>query len=161
MKLISSWATGDFKLIVDGQETAALKYANWLSGKAKAVVKGDEIEIKAKGIWSSTFEIYKNGISAGDITYNISGNMIIRIVRTDGKELKYSLKNSGIWKLSFEVYNEDEQLQFSLITSGKWNKLNYDYEVEMADFDSEIDIEELLIYCGYATNLYLAITSAT
>lgn len=160
MKIISSSGKGNFKLTKNDKEICELVYNNWFSGKAKTVINGNNIEIKPKNIWTSKVDIYKNETNIGDITFNLKGQIVIRLENSNGAECNYVLKNMAKWKLKFEVLNESEKLQFSLNSVNNWSKLNYDYDVEMADFDEEIDIEELSVYCGYATNLYLAMISA-
>ncbi|MEQ8924303.1 MAG: hypothetical protein RLO81_00745 [Fulvivirga sp.] len=160
MKIVSSSGKGNFKLTDRNKEICELVYNNWFSDKAKTVLNGNNIEIKPKNIWTSKVDIYKNNTNIGDITFNLKGQMIIRLEKSNGTECNYVLKNMAKWKLKFEVYNESETLQFSLISVNNWSKLNYDYDIEMADFNSEFEIEELLVYCGYASNLYLAIISA-
>lgn len=160
MKIVSSSGKGNFKLIEKNSEICELVYTNWFSEKAKTVLNGNNIEIKPKNIWTSKVDIYKNDTNIGDITFNLKGQMIIRLEKSNGTECNYVLKNKAKWKLKFEVYNESETLQFSLNSVNNWSKLNYDYDIEIADFNSEFDIKELLVYCGYATNLYLAIISA-
>ncbi|WP_348661552.1 aminotransferase [Croceibacter atlanticus] len=160
MKIISSSGKGNFKLIKNDDEVCELVYTNWFSEKAKAVLNGNNIEVKPKNIWTSKVDIFKNKSQIGDITFNLKGHMVIRLEKENGKEFNYLLKNKAKWKLRFEVFNESEAHQFSLNSVNKWTKLNYDYDVEMADYNSEFEIEELLIYCGYAANLYLAIISA-
>ena len=160
MKIISSSGKGNFKLKQEDKEICELVYNNWFSGKARTVINGNNIEIKPKNIWTSKVDIYKNETAIGDITFNLKGQMVIRLEKSDGTECNYVLKNMAKWKLKFEVLNESEKLQFSLNSVNNWSKLNYDYDVEMADFDTEFDIEELLVYCGYAANLYLALISA-
>ncbi|OSS37859.1 hypothetical protein C723_3138 [Christiangramia flava JLT2011] len=86
--------------------------------------------------------------------------MIIRLENPNGKEFNFVLKNRSKYRVKFEVYNESKTLQFSLNSVNNWSKLNYDYNIELADINSEFELNELLVYCGYATNLYLAIISA-
>lgn len=160
MHIVSSSGKGNFKITEKNSEICELVYTNWFSEKAKTMLNGNQIEIKPKNIWTSKVDIYKNGTNIGDITFNLKGQMIIRLEKSNGTECHYVLKNKAKWKLKFEVYNASETLQFSLHSVNNWNKLNYDYAIEMADYDSEFDIKELLVYCGYATNLYLAIISA-
>jgi len=160
MKIISSSGKGNFKLIKKDEEVCELVYKNWFSEKAKTSLNGNKIEIKPKNIWTSKVDIFKNESQIGDITFNLKGHMVIRLTKPDGNEFNYLLKNKGKWKLRFEVFNESEIHQFSLKSVNIWTKLNYDYDVEMADYNSEFEIEELLIYCGYAANLYLAIISS-
>ncbi|MDT0685925.1 aminotransferase [Autumnicola psychrophila] len=160
MKIVSSSGKGNFKIIKNDQEVCELVYNNWFSDKAQTVLNRNNIEIKPKNIWTSKVDIFTNKKKIGDITFNLKGHMVIRLEKEDSKEYNYLLKNKAKWKLRFEVYNESEILQFSLNSVNKWNKLNYDYNVEVADYNSEFELEELLIYCGYAANLYLAIISA-
>ncbi|MBT8283462.1 MAG: aminotransferase [Muriicola sp.] len=161
MQIVSSSGKGNFKLTENNREICELVYKNWFSENAKTEIDGNDIEIKPKNIWTSRVDIYKNQNIIGDITFNLKGHMVIRLEKENGKEFNYLLKNKAKWKLRFEVFNESEILQFSLNSVNNWTKLNYDYDVEMANYDSEFAFEELLIYCGYAANLYLAIIGAS
>lgn len=60
MKIISSSGKGNFKLIKNDDEVCELVYTNWFSEKAKAVLNGNNIEIKPKNIWTSKVDIFKN-----------------------------------------------------------------------------------------------------
>lgn len=160
MKITSSSGKGNFKLTKNKEEICELVYNNWFSGKAKTVLNGNNIEIKPKNIWTSRVEIYKNKNKIGDITFNLKGHMVIRLTKSDGEEFNYLLKNKAKWKLRFEIFNESNTHQFSLNSVNDWTKLNYDYDIEMVDYNSKFEIEELVVYCGYAANLYLAIISA-
>ena len=160
MKIVSSSGKGDFKLIEENKVICELVYENWFSGKAKTIIVGNKIEIKPKNIWTSKVDIFKNENKIGDISFSLKGYMVISLVKPNGTEISYVLKNKDKWKLQFGAYNENEILQFSMVSANNWKKLNYNYYVEMAEYDSSIKIEELLIYMGYAANLYLAIINA-
>ncbi|NNE13656.1 MAG: aminotransferase [Saprospiraceae bacterium] len=160
MKIESTSGKGNFRLIKNSQEVCELIYNNWFSDKAKTVLNGNNIEIKPKNIWTSKVDIYRNDKNIGDITFSLKGYMIIRLQNSKGTELNFVMKNKAKWKLKFEIYNESDILQFALKSVNDWTKLNYDYDIEIANYDSEFQLEELLIYCGYAANLYLAIISA-
>ena len=160
MKIISSSGKGNFKLIKNNVEICELVYKNWFSETAKTSLNGNNIEIKPKNIWTSRVDIFKNEVNIGDITFNLKGQMVIRLIKPNGKELNYVLKNRAQWKLRFDIFNESDVHQFSLNSTNTWTKLNYDYDIEMKEYDSEFEIEELLLYCGYAANLYLAIIGA-
>lgn len=160
MKIISTAVSGGFKLVNDKEEICELVYNNWFSGKAKTVINRNSIEIKPKNIWTSRVDIFKNERKIGDITFNLKGHMVIRLMKPNGEECNFLLKNKAKWKLRFEVFNESNSHQFSLNSVNKWTKLNYDYDIEMAEYNSEFAIEELIVYCVYAANLYLAIISA-
>lgn len=156
MKIISSSGKGNFKLIKNDEEICELVYKNWFSETAKTSLNGNNIEIKPKNIWTSRVDIFKNEIKIGDITFTLKGHMVIRLIKPNGKEFNYVLKNKAQWKLRFDVFDESGVHQFSLNSTNTWTKLNYDYDIEMKEYDSEFEIEELLLYCGYAANLYLA-----
>ncbi|WP_375324273.1 aminotransferase [Flagellimonas sp. GZD32] len=160
MKISSSSGKGNFKLTKDKEEICELIYNNWFSGKATTVLKGNKIEIKPKNIWTSSVEIHKNESKIGDITFNLKGQMVIRLSKPDGEEFNYVMKNKAKWTLKFDVFDASNELQFSLNSVNKWTKLNYDYDIEMERENPEFDMEELALYCGYAANLYLAIVSA-
>lgn len=160
MKIKSTSGKGNFKLTKNNQEICELIYKNWFSGKAKTNINGNNIEIKPKNIWTSKVEIYKNDKNIGDITFNLKGYMVIRLQIPKETEINYVMKNRSKSKLKFEVYDESDNLQFTLKSVNTWTKLNYDYDIQMDKYNSEVGIEELLIYCGYAANLYLAIISA-
>jgi len=160
MKIVSSSGKGNFKLTKNDKEICELVYSNWFSDEAKTVLNGNNIEIKPKNIWTSKVDINKNDNNIGDITFNLKSQMIIRLENPNRKEFNFVLKNRSKYRVKFEVYNESKTLQFSLNSVNNWSKLNYDYNIELADFNSEFELNELLVYCGYATNLYLAIISA-
>ncbi len=147
-------------MIKNDEEICELVYKNWFSETAKTSLNGNNIEIKPKNIWTSRVDIFKNEAKIGDITFNLKGQMVIRLIKSYGKELNYVLKNRAQWKLRFDIFNESDVHQFSLNSTNTWTKLNYDYDIEMKEYDSEFEIEELLLYCGYAANLYLAMIGA-
>lgn len=160
MKIISSSAIGNFKLIDRDQEIYELEYNNLFSQKAKTEFNGNIIEIRPKSIWTSKASIYKNQKEIGDISMNLKGQIVIKLLTAKGNEFNFFMKNKGLWNPKFKVFNDAKVLQFSLNSANNWKKLNYDYTIEMAEFRSEFDFKELLIYCGYAANLYLALISA-
>ncbi|MEL4308014.1 aminotransferase [Joostella sp. CR20] len=159
MKIISTATKGNFKIMDESTEVSELVYASWFSGKASATIGEISFELKPKNIWASKIDIYKNSNIIGDITFNLKGHMVIQLSENN-KEFSYIMKNNALWTLKFEVFDENEVLQFNLNSEGKWSKLKYDYQVEMDAFNNNIPLEELLIYCGYASNLYLALISA-
>lgn len=149
----------DFKLLHDDKIVADVVYKNWLTGKAQATVNNSLIWLSPKNIWTSKIRIIKDDEEVGEITFTLRGTMVITL-EVNGKEINYVLKNVSKLKLELNVYNDAEELQFTMKSKGKWNKLNYDYKIKMADFNNAVDLDELLVYCGYTANLYLAIISS-
>ncbi|APU67609.1 hypothetical protein C723_3402 [Christiangramia flava JLT2011] len=45
-------------------------------------------------------------------------------------------------------------------SENKWSKLNYDFHIDILNSNLTINYNELVIYCGYAANLYLKMISA-
>lgn len=160
MKIVSTSGKGNFKLIKNDEEICELVYKNWFSEKAKTTLNDNNIEIKPKNIWTSRVDILKNEIKIGDITFNLKGHIVIKLIKSNDKEFNYLLKANSQRKLSFDILNESNVIQFSLNSKNTWTKLNYDYDIEIKDYDSEFELEEIIIYCGYAANLYLSIIGA-
>lgn len=160
MKIVSNSHRGDFQLVEDSVQILEMKYNNWFSGKAQAFFKGQHLEIKPKNLWSSKFNICKNGKEAGSIVFNMSGKINIRIKNEEGQELSFILKPKGMLKLRFELLDEAETSVLMLSTVNYWSKLRYDYQVELGEMIPELDVQELLIYCGYAANLYMTMMGA-
>ncbi|UBM60137.1 hypothetical protein LAG90_05715 [Marinilongibacter aquaticus] len=159
MRIISSAGKGDFILQETDQKICEMHYKNWFSGSAHTRLKGNQIELSPKNVWANKVRIHKNGRIIGDIAFNLRAQMIIRLETEEEKDIRYILKNKGSMKARFQVYNESEALQFTLLSEWVWKKFRYNYEIEFADFDERIDRDELLAYCGYAANLYFALIS--
>lgn len=160
MKIESVSAKGNFKLIDRETVIFELQYVHWFSGKAKTIYQYDTIEIKPKNFWTCKYFIYKNDKAIGDISFSLKGYMTIRLEIARGREVHYILKNIGTFKLQFELQNENKERLCLLTSINKWKKLNYDYTIERTAVSDPYDFNELLIYCGYAANLYLEMISA-
>lgn len=152
MRIESTAARGNFRLLTNGRSNAELKYDNWYSGKAHTV-GGHSIEIKPANFWATKFDIRINGKPAGMITGKFNGHFQVDLSQSE--QGIYLLKLKSAWRLKFSIYNESGALQFQLISKNNWKKLNYDYEVIMENFDGNTDLKNLLIICGYVANRYL------
>jgi hypothetical protein len=160
MKIVSSSGKGNFKLLEADREVYELEYTNWFSGKATVLYQGNSITLKPKNIWTSKVDIFRNDRSIGDLTFTLSGEVIIRIEKSPEKDSNYILKNKGMWKLRFELYDDTDTLLLTMTSINNWTKLSYDYDIALEGADLPANPGELLVYCGYAANLYLAHTSA-
>lgn len=161
MNIVTKSHKGDFCLQHNGETLNQLNYTNWFTGKAKADFQKQQIEIYPKNIWQNKYYIYKNGDNAGSISVNWKGFFKICLNALNGQEINYIFKPRGVWKLRFELYTEDESLLLTMHAINNWRKLNYDYQVESLGNTTLINETELLIYCGYAANQYLAMISAS
>jgi hypothetical protein len=154
MQLKSTSATGNFELETNtGEKLLEFTYSNWFSSNARTSFQSTEIEIKPKNIWSSKFDIVKNGVDKGDISFNWKGNVIIRLENDDTSESQYLLRAIGYWKLGFELVDEKERKIALLKPNFNWSKFSYNYEIELADgFQADTRRIELLIYSGFGAN---------
>lgn len=154
MKINSTTGTGNFKIENDENEFLELKYKNWFSSNAKTQYNNKEIEIKPKNFWNTSFDIFHNGKDVGDITFNWMSNAMITI-----NEDVYLLKAIGMWDLKFELITENNDRIFLIKPNLKWQKLKYDYDIELISPNHELNKSiELLIYVGFATNLHMTAT---
>ena len=153
---------GSLQLIKDGFHLLELKYKNWLFGKASTEFNGNHIELKPKGIWHRKFDIYKNQIDKGDIIFNWNGEVTIEFTDDFGEVKSCSLKSKGFWKYRFELTDEENDLILVITPKMNWQRLNYDYEIEIFDhYMTENQLIELLTYCGFGTKLYLQMMSGS
>ncbi|SHI48951.1 hypothetical protein SAMN05443429_10231 [Cruoricaptor ignavus] len=161
MKIISVAGRGNFIIQRDNYEILQVKYKNWFSSNAKTKLGNENIEIKAKNIWQSKFDIIKNKKDVGDIIFNWKGDIIIRILNKENIEENFLLKSKGFWKSYFELINEEGEIVCILNSSVNWSKLNYNYEVEnITDKYDEIKIYELTIYSVFGANIYMMMMTA-
>lgn len=75
-----------------------------------------------------------------------------------GSELtsqQYEFRSKGVFKRRFELSDEGNNLILILRPKFVWRKFSYDYEVETVQVLEEEGLVELLIYCGYAANVYM------
>ena len=70
---------------------------------------------------------------------------------------KFMLRNSvkGRWVLEDERQHELLTMQ----SESHWTKVNYEYKVSVKE-DISVDTTELLIACGYGTNLHMSMVAA-
>jgi len=158
-KIKTTSGKGSFKVVDSTQKTIELVYEKWVNGVSRSLY--NNIYIKPVNVWGVETYIYKNDKKVGQIISGL-GSMTIKIENLNEEKLKYLLQYSTPKLLKLDIFNEQNELQFSMsedINSNfLCNKITRDYCIEMGKYDAEIDIAELLIYCGYAARKYLSIT---
>ena len=160
MKIESTSANGNFEIKNNGKKLLELTYSNWFASNAQTSFNSINIEIKPKNIWQNKFDILKNGIDKGDISFNWKGNVIIKLENENKVQNQYLLKAIGFWKLGFELIDEKENKILSLKPNFNWKKVNYNYEVELNNQEDCKESIELLIYSGFGANLYMTMMMA-
>ncbi|HYF02975.1 MAG TPA: hypothetical protein VEC36_06335 [Patescibacteria group bacterium] len=159
-KITSKNAKGAFDLLKDGRNVTSFEYENWFSSHGSAVLKSGNFEIRPKNMWHSSFDIIDSGADIGDITMNWRGHIIIPI-KTKKAEKTYILKTTGFWNFSFVLIDDEEREVLRMRPEIKWTKMYYDYTIEVYDETlSVIELEKLLVVCGYSTNLYMNMMAA-
>ena len=161
MFIKSTSSVGNFEIENhEGINILELSYTNWFSSKATTILDSTNIEIKPKNIWASKFDILKNGIDKGDITFNWKGNIIIRLENDENQENEYLLRVTGFWNSGFELIDKNDIKILSMKPNFNWKKISYNYEVEHTSNTDEHTLTELLIYCGFGANLYMTMMMA-
>ena len=158
MKITSTSARGNFEIKGDsGKKLLELTYSNWFASKAETSFESNKIEIKLRNIWHSKFDILKNGVDNGDIGLDWKGNVNIKLKSVNGVEKQYLLKAIAFWKMGFELLDQNETKILALKQSFNWKRISYNYDIEIADNQKvNPEILELVIYSGFAANLYVA-----
>ena len=157
MKIESTSGKGNFQIVKGNFALTELKFKNWFSKNAATRYKGVNIELKSQNFWQTQFDILKNGMNCGSMKYHWKGNISIQLTDELGYvEGNYMFRSKGIFKRQFELSDEYGNLILILKPKFIFRKFSYDYEVEtIKTFDEEEDLVEMLIYCGYAANLYM------
>ncbi|PZX52074.1 aminotransferase [Algoriphagus chordae] len=155
-KIENTSLKGDFKLTEKGRKILELKYKNWYSGVAETYLDREKIQLKPKNWWSGKIDIFKNSKRIGEISHNSKLHLNISLENEDRIEKIYILKNTGNWKIKFELSSESGEKLMILTPTNTWKKLNFDVQV----LDKNLHAEELMIYSAYACKLYYAYVSA-
>jgi hypothetical protein len=158
-KIQTTSPKGSFSVLGYTYKVIDLVFEGWVNGIATSSF--NTISIKPLSVMRVKTYIYKGDKKVGEIISSL-GIMIIQIENLNKKKLEYHLQYSTPQRLKLDVFNEQNELQFSMNedinNNSMCNKITRDYCIEITKHDSEIDIEELLIYCGYAARMYLSIT---
>lgn len=163
LKIESTSGKGNFQITKGSFPMLEIKYTSWFSGHAQTRFKGTAIDMKPGNFWQSKFSITKNDKEAGELKYHTRGSISFELWK-DSEEhpVSYQFLSKGFWKPYYLLLDEAENTVLRLQPKWVWRKFSHDYEVEIPDteYDEEY-LTELLIYCGYATNVYDQKNAAT
>lgn len=156
--IVSKGGVGEFS-VFDGENKyiTVFSYRGWLSHEGSAPLGDSEIKIKVKDLPSRIFSILKEQVVIGEIFFISRENISILLRDKNNEERSLSLggtEDKGGWKLEDETGSE--VLTMTLDT-GWMNDTRY--AVVLND-DAGFDPAELLIACGYGTNLNTAMVSS-
>lgn len=147
---------GDFILYEDEEPVITMKRSGWFSVASEMVYLGSFIEIKPRNIWWRKFDIFDDGRIIGGLSINGWGNMEIEMEGANYKKYHFFFKKKGFLHSRFELYQNKTEHLLTLYAKFNWARFNYDFNVEVFRWEEEdLDIYELLAYCGYCAGIYL------
>ena len=133
----------NFNLTFGNQKIGELIYEKWYSFNAEILMSdGAKYQLEPKGFWE--FKMSWKGI----------------IIKTffDNKEDTFLLKLNGLLSSKFVLIDTDKRELMVAETDFKWNKLNYDYNIETTQNFDKFDNKELLILTIlHCINYYMTI----
>jgi hypothetical protein len=153
----SSTNSQNFNLIFENQKIGELIYKKWYSFNAEIVMSnGTKYQLEPKGFWDAKIELkddtkillkFKMGWK-GIIIKSFFGNA----------EKTFLLKLNGLLSNKFVLIDPEKNELMVAETDFKWNKLNYDYNIETTkDFDNFNKKELLLLTILHCINYYMTI----
>lgn len=149
--IISKGGIGEFSILDSaGDYVTVFSYRGWFSTNGSAATPRGKVSIKSRDRWQTSFIIQRSRKNIGEIIFNWRGSIMIALSDADNVLRRFLLEQSGTskWLLTDERKNP----VLSLKSVSHWLKKNAEYHVVVTKKTS-VYTEELLIACGYATNL--------
>jgi hypothetical protein len=157
--ITSKGGVGEFMIRdSNGDIITVFSYKGWFSSNGSAPLKKGKIAIQSQGGWETGFTISRDKRRIGEILFNWKGNIVISLKNREGRMQRFMLKNIG-GKSKWKVEDENEHEVLSMHSDTHWSKVSYQYKV-LVKADLPVDIHELLIACGYGTNLNMSMIAA-
>jgi hypothetical protein len=158
-KIISKGGVGEFSIVDSkGDYLTVFSYKKWFSSNGSAPTKRGKVSIKTQGGWETGFTIYRDKLRIGEIVFNWKGNIVIALKNKDSRIQKFMLKHIGK-KSKWVLEGENEHELLSMQSDTHWARVNHEYNVLVKE-NIPVDITELLIACGYGTNLNMSMIAA-
>lgn len=147
----------NFNLLFDNQSKGELIYKKWYSFNAEILMSdGTKYQLESKGFWDSIIELKNDTKTLLEFKMNWKGIEIRTFF--DSKEATYLLKLNGLLSNKFVLIDTDKRELLAAETDFKWNKLNYDYNIETTEVFDNIDNKELLLLTIlHCLNYYMTI----
>jgi hypothetical protein len=156
--ILSKGGIGEFQIMnAPGNFLTVFSYRNWFSSNGSAPTPNGLIEIRSKDHWQTHFNILRDGHEIGDILFNWKGNIVITLESKMKGPEKFLLTDTGKHS-DWTVNNEQDQVILIMHSDTHWSKVSYRFDVTVK-IHPGVDILELLIACGYGTNLNMSMIS--
>lgn len=136
----------DFILYKDNEPELKVHFQRGL--RAESNFNGIDIQFKPQNVWGRKIDIFHDKKDVGDIVFNWKGQAVI-VYTKDNKTHSFLVKPKFLLR-RFEIYNQNEQILFTIkINSKIFQRYSYEVILEREEL-KDIDLSELLIYCGYS-----------
>jgi hypothetical protein len=157
--IISKGGVGELSIFDEKREyVTVFSYKGWLSRDGAAPTTSGVVEVKTKNLQTKTFSIWRDGNEIGELAFHFRGNLSLKLPDAHGSERELMLRNTEE-KLSWMLEDEDGTAVLTMTSDTSWAKVDQRYEVVIME-DMKLNRTELLIACGYATNLNTAMIAA-
>ena len=154
MLIVSTSGKKGFHLEGNHQIGLEVVYKNWFSNKAAAAIGPNLIEIGQLDMWGNRFKIWSNGEEKGLIHFNWKGSIKIDFKDFWGIDRFFVLKQKSIWKPSYELWDEQDNLIFSIKPIYSWKRLKQTFEIsDIRPNYHDVTLTELTYYSVYAIKI--------
>lgn len=149
----------NFSLTSYNEIKGELIYKKWYSFSAEILLaNGTKYQLEPKGFWDSKIEL-KDDIKTL-LEFKMGWKGIIIKTFFDNKEDVFLVKLNSILGNKFVLLDTQETELLTAETDFKWNKFNYDYNIETTrNFDNFDKKELLLLTILHCINYYMTIIS--
>lgn len=150
-RIISEGGVGEFSILnAAGDHVTVFSYRGWFSSTGSASTERGRVTIKARDKWQTSFVIQRSRKNIGEIIFNWRGNIVITLTDSNNSTCQFLLEDSGDSKWVLKDQKGHQVL--SMLMQSHWSKKNTEYQVKVKR-KTLVYMDELLIACGYATNL--------
>ena len=150
----------NFSLTFDNHRIGELIYKKWYSFNAEILLSdGARYQLEPKGFWDSKIELKDDTKTL--LEFKMGWKGIIIKTFFDNKEDTFLLKLNSLLSSKFVLIDTDKSELMVAETDFKWNKLNYDYNIETTqNFDNFDNKELLLLTILHCINYYMTIIAS-
>lgn len=162
MKITSTSSKGNFKYEKNKEKIIELTFTSWMSNKATAIFKSEEIKFIPKNAWGKKYKISKNNEEIGSIVFDWKDIISISFKVQNQAEYSFKMMKKGFWKSRFELTDLKKNILITLQPKMNWKKMSNDYIINCeSSITKELYFDELILYCGFSASLLHKMMSAS
>ncbi|RZK46212.1 MAG: hypothetical protein EOO87_23930 [Pedobacter sp.] len=150
----------NFSLTFNNQPLGELIYKKWYSFNAEILLSnGKKYQLEPQGFWNSKIELKDETKTLLEFKMGWKGIMIKTMFSE--KEETFLLTLKGLLSNKFVLLDTNKEELMVAETDFKWNKLNYNYNIETAPSFEDFDKKELiLLTILHCINYYMTIVAS-